>query len=153
MLIYIGADHRGFKLKESLKSYLRNAGYEVVDVGNSVYDKNDDYPDFAKLVAEKVQEDPNERRGVVICGSGVGVSVAANKFERIRVALVISPDQAAASKSDEDTNVISFAADYIDEEDAKKILSVWLAAKFSGADRHVRRLGKIAEIEKGNRQG
>ncbi len=79
MLIFIGADHRGFQLKESLKKYLEDSGYEVIDVGNDHYDENDDYPDFAAKAAKAVREDPANRRGILICGSGVGVDVVANK--------------------------------------------------------------------------
>ena len=147
MLIYIGADHRGFKLKDSVKKYLKENGYEVSDVGNDKYDENDDYPDFARKVAENVSADPNLRKGILICGSGVGVDVTANKFDRIRSVLAISPDHAIASKNDDDTNVLSIAADFIDEEDAKKIISAWLLTKFSNLDKHRRRIAKISEIE------
>lgn len=147
MLIYIGADHRGFKHKEELKTYLQNSGYELMDVGAGAYDESDDYPDFAKLVALKVQEDPLNRRGIVVCGSGVGVDVVANKFEGIRSVLAISPDHAAVSRNDDDTNVIAIAADFFDVEDTKKIVTMWLITKFSGEDKHKRRIGKITEIE------
>lgn len=147
MLIYIGADHRGFKLKESLKNYLKESGYEVVDVGNANYDQADDYPDFAALVGRKISLDPDNSKGILICGSGVGVDVAANKFKNVRSALVINSDQAMASRNDDNTNVLSLAADYLNEEDAKKILSTWLKTSFSGEERHARRLKKIEELE------
>lgn len=147
MLIYIASDHRGFKLKEAARAYVQGVGYEIHDLGNTVYDKNDDYPDFAKLVAEKVQQDPENRRGILVCGSGVGVDAVANKFARVRSVLALSPDQVIASKTDDDTNIISIAADYTDEADAKKMVSAWLQTSFSGEERHVRRLQKIADIE------
>lgn len=147
MLIYIGADHRGFQLKESLKNYLKTSGYEVVDVGNDKYVAGDDYPEFAALVARKISLDPENSRGVLLCGSGVGVDVAANKFKNVRSALAFNTEQAAASRSDDNTNVLSLAADYFNEDDAKKILSVWLATNFSGEERHQRRLKKIEDIE------
>lgn len=147
MLIYIGADHRGFQLKESLKNYLKGSGYEVVDVGNDKYVAGDDYPDFAALAAKKVSLDPENSRGILICGSGVGVDVAANKFKNVRSALAFNAEQAAASRSDDNANVLSLAADYLDEDSAKKILSVWLATNFSGEERHQRRLRKIEDIE------
>lgn len=150
MLIYIGADHRGFQLKESLKTYLKDSGYEAVDVGNDQYVATDDYPDFAALVGRKVGLDPENSRGVLICGSGVGVDVVANKFKNVRSAFALNPDQAVASRNDDKTNVISFASDYLSEEEAKKILSAWLAAPFSGEERHVRRLKKIEDIEERN---
>lgn len=147
MLFYIGADHRGFQLKESLKNYLKQAGYEAVDVGNEKYVATDDYPDFAAAAARKVSLDPENSRGILICGSGVGVDVVANKFKNVRSVLALNPDQAAASKNDDNTNLISFAADYTEEEDAKKILAAWMAASFSGEERHARRLKKIEDLE------
>ncbi len=147
MLIYIGADHRGFNLKEALKKFLKDQGYEVVDVGNEVYEKDDDYPDFAVLVGQVVSQDPSTRRGILICGSGVGVDVAVNKFKGIRSALVNNPDQAYLSRNDDDTNVLSLAAEFLDEETAKKILSTWLQTPFSNEENNKRRLEKIRDIE------
>ena len=150
MLIYIGADHRGFKLKESLKIYLKESGYEVIDVGNSKYDENDDYPDFVSLAARKISLDPVNSRGILICGSGVGVDVAANKYKNVRSALAVTPDQAMASRHDDDTNILSLAADFLAEEDAKQIVSVWLQTEFAGDERYRRRLQKIDQIESNN---
>ena len=147
MLIYIGADHRGFQLKETLKTYLKGSGYEVVDVGNDQYVAGDDYPDFAALAARKVSLDPENSRGVLICGSGVGVDVAANKFKNVRSALVMNSGQASASRNDDNTNVLSLAADYLNEEEAQKIISTWLKTSFSGEERHARRLKKIEDLE------
>lgn len=147
MLIYIGADHRGFQLKEILKKFLKDRGYEVIDVGNDHYDENDDYPDFAVLVGQVVSQDPSTRRGILICGSGVGVDVVANKFKGIRSALVNNPDQAYLSRHDDDANVLSLAAEFSDEETAKKILSTWLQTLFSNEENNKRRLEKIRDIE------
>ncbi len=150
MLIYIGADHRGFQLKESLKNYLKQSGYEVVDVGAETLNERDDYPDFAGIAARKVSLDPENSRGILICGSGAGVDVVANKFKNVRSVLALNPDQAAASKNDDNTNVISFAADYIEEAEAQKILSAWMSAQFSGEERFQRRLRKIEDLENRN---
>lgn len=150
MTIFIGADHRGLKLKEKLKQFLSNKGYTVFDKGNDHYDESDDYPDFAGLVAQEVAEDPDNRRGILICGSGVGIDVAANKFSRVRSALANNSDQAFSSRNDVDANVLCLAADFLDEEEAKKILSVWLQTPFSKEERHKRRLRKIGEIEASN---
>lgn len=147
MLIFIGADHRGFNLKEKLKSFLVNKGYTVIDKGNDFYDESDDYPDFASLVAQEVIKDPDNRRGILICGSGVGVDIVANKFSRIRSALVSNSDQAFSSRNDVDANVLCLATDFLDEEETKKILSVWLQTSFSKEERHKRRIRKISEIE------
>ena len=147
MLIYIGADHRGFQLKENLKEFLIRQGYEVIDAGNKVYDENDDYPDFVITVAKAVSQDPANRRGILICGSGVGVDVVANKFRGVRSALVGNSDQAYLSRNHNDANVLSLASDFLDEEQAKKILSTWLQTDFSNEPRHQRRLDKIRNIE------
>ncbi|KKR89127.1 MAG: hypothetical protein UU85_C0003G0044 [Candidatus Wolfebacteria bacterium GW2011_GWA2_42_10] len=147
MLIYIGADHQGFRLKESLKKFLKNQGYEIVDVGNSHYDEDDDYPDFAGLVARQVAQDSTNRRGVVICSSGVGVDITANKFKGARSALVDNIEAARLSRHDDDANVLALAARFINEEEAKKILDIWLKTPFSGEEKHKKRLEKIKNIE------
>ena len=149
MLIYIGADHRGFELKEILKKFLQENGYEVIDVGNDHYDKNDDYPDFAALAAHAVSQDSINRRGILICGSGAGMNIVANKFESVRAVSINNSEQAKLSRNDGDSNIISLSADFIDKEKAEDILRVWLKAPFSGDERHKRRLKKIMEIENG----
>lgn len=147
MLIYIGADHRGFELKESLKNFLEKKGYEVVDVGAEKFDENDDYPDFARLVGMAINQDPISRKGILICGSGVGVDIVANKFKRVRSSLIFNPDQAFMARNDDDANILSLSADFLNEEDAKKILGTWLATGFSGKEQHRRRIEKIGGIE------
>lgn len=148
MIIYIGADHRGFKLKNQLIDFLGSRGYEIADFGNKVYDENDDYPDFAEMVAKKVSVDYEKARGILLCGSGVGVDVVANKFQNIRSALIFNANQAFDSRNDDDTNILSLAADHISLEDAKKIVLTWLETPFSEEERHRRRLHKIYQIER-----
>src|SRR3989344_295012 len=149
MLIYIGADHRGFKLKEALKNYLKESGYqEVTDAGNHQYDKNDDYPDFGVKVAEKVSLDPENSRGILICGSGVGMDIVANRFANVRSVLASNPEQAEDSRIDDNTNILSLAADFLTESEAKKILTIWLQTDFSEEERFRRRLEKIDKIGK-----
>lgn len=148
MKTYIGADHRGFKLKEALKSFLIERGDEVIDVGNDHYDENDDYPDFAGTVAKEVAKDPALSRGILICGSGVGVDIVANKFKGVRSALIFNPDQAYLSRNDDDVNILSLAADFLDTDEVKKITEVWLGTAFSGEEKYKRRLEKIKNLEK-----
>ncbi len=119
----------------------------MVDVGNNVYDENDDYPDFAKPVARAVSQDSASRKGILICGSGVGVDVVANKFLGVRASLILNPDQAYLSRTDDDANILCLPAEFLSEEDAKKILTVWLDTKFSNDESHKRRIQKISEIE------
>lgn len=147
MIIYIGADHQGFYLKENIKQFLEEKGYEVIDVGNLQYDNNDDYPEFAKKVAERISKNPQNSRGVVICGSGAGADIVANKFQNIRSVLAINADQAAATRNDDDTNVLALAAAFTGEEEAKKIAGAWLSAPFSGEEKHKRRIREIEMIE------
>jgi ribose 5-phosphate isomerase B len=150
MIIYIGADHRGFNIKESLKADLAVQGYEVHDVGSKLYDEHDDYPDFAKEVARKVSEFYETSRGILICGSGVGVDIVANKFPNVRSALAISTDQIYDARHDDDVNVLCLAADFTQEDDAKKMLQVFLSTSFSRDERFLRRIQKISEIERNN---
>lgn len=147
MVIYIGADHKGFRLKEYLKQTLKTLGYEVADVGNLQYDENDNYPEFAAAVAQKVSEGYETNRGVLICGSGVGVDVVANKFPNVRSALVANADQAFDSRNDDDSNILCLGANYLEPEAAKKILVTWFQTPFSGEARFVNRLKEIALIE------
>lgn len=146
MIIYIGADHRGFKLKESLKSYLELNGYKFFDLGNDHYDENDDYPDFAKLVAGKVSADPLESRGVLICGSGVGMDITANRFKNVRSVLAFSPEQAMISRKDDDTNILSLSANFLEDDEVRKILSIWLKTLFLDDEKHKRRINKIDQL-------
>lgn len=151
MIIYIGADHRGFQLKEILKKFLQDKGYTVKDFGNDHYDENDDYPDFASLVASEVSRDFIGSRGILICGSGVGVNIVADKFLRVRSVLAISPDHVLASRNDDDTNILALAADFLTGEQAKQIAAVWLLTPFSNNPRHKRRIEKIYKIESASR--
>lgn len=150
VMIYLGTDHRGFKLKEELKKHLIDQGFEMEDLGALEYNKDDDYPDFAAAVAEKVAENPGAHKGILLCGSGHGVDIVANKYEGIRAALCFNRQIAAQSREHEDANVLVLASDWLDPADAKDIVSVWLGKSFSGGERHIRRLNKIREIEEKN---
>ncbi len=147
MVIYIGADHRGFELKERIKLFLSDKGYQVADLGNDHYDESDDYPDFAEAVAKKVSLNYENARGVLVCGSGVGVDVVANKFPNVRSALVMNSDQAYDARNDDDANVISLAASYLKPEEAEKIVFTWIGTPFADEDKFRRRLGKIRNLE------
>ncbi len=152
MIVYIGADHNGFAFKKELIPFIRDKGYEVIDMGNAEEDPDDDYPKFARAVAEKVSADYERARGVLVCGSGVGMDIVANKTYWVRSALVMNPDQAFDSRHDDDANVLVLPAHYIRLEDAKKIVSTWLETPFSGEPRHERRLQEIYHLE-GERSG
>ena len=147
MTIYIAADHRGFKLKEELKKFLEKKEYQVVDVGNHMLVPDDDYPDFAAMAAKKVAMDSEGSRGIVICGSGVGVDIVANRFKKIRCVLAFSVKQVIASRHDDNTNMLALAADYLTKRQAKKMMEVWLRTPFSGDERYRRRIAKIENIK------
>lgn len=147
MLIYLGADHRGFNLKEHVKSYLKNQAYEVTDLGAQGLNPGDDYTAYAQAVAEKVSTEPDNSRGILVCGSGVGMDIAANKFVNVRCGLAISPDQIYAARHEDNINILSLAADATEESDAINIVRIFLATPFGAEERYKRRLGQIRELE------
>ncbi|HTZ18546.1 MAG TPA: ribose 5-phosphate isomerase B [Dissulfurispiraceae bacterium] len=147
MKIAIGSDHGGYYLKGIIIRFLSGEGHEIIDVGASGLDLLDDYPDFARAVAVSILGGVADR-GILICGSGVGASVAANKFPGIRAALCHDSFSARQGVEDDNMNVLCLGARVIGEELAKDLVLFFLNAKFSGAERHTRRIGKIAEIEK-----
>ena len=147
MNIFLGADHRGFVLKEALKRALIQDSYDVEDVGAFVQDPNDDYPDFAYAVARRVAEDTQNYRGVLICGSAAGMDVVANKVKGIRATVVSSRDSAIHARTDDDINIVALAGDVLSFDEAAEIVNVFLKTPFSGEERYIRRLTKIKKIE------
>jgi ribose 5-phosphate isomerase B len=145
-MIYLGADHKGFHLKEALKKYLKELEFDYIDMGNQQYNQEDDFPDFGKSVARKIAEVPDKNMGVLICGSGVGMDIVANRQTGVRSVLAFSPEHAQASKKEDNTNILSLAADFLTEEQAKNILLAWLEADFDKAPKRIRRLEKIEEV-------
>jgi len=146
-MLYIASDHAGYQLKEELKPYLKELDYELQDLGNEQLDPSDDYPDFAYRLAHSVLDDPGSR-GILICGTGQGVCIAANKVDGIRAALVHDEFTARAAAEHLNANVICLGGRIIDSETAKKIVKMWLETQFSNDERHERRIEKIQRIEK-----
>jgi ribose 5-phosphate isomerase B len=146
MRIFIGADHRGFALKEKLKPWLVKLGHKVVDCGNSKYDKDDDFPDFTFAVAEAVAED-SKSRGIVICGSAGGVTIAANKVCGIRCVTAVEVADVVHNRAHDDINVLGISSDFTSAAQAKTFIETFLETKYLGEARHVRRLAKITEYE------
>ena len=138
-MIYLGADHRGYELKEKLKSWLEQLGYQYEDCGALQYDEADDNPIFAEKVARKVLES-STNKGILICGSGIEIAIAANKFDGIRAGTVSDPKQASAAVHDENLNIVALPADFISIEQAEQIVKVFLNEKFSGEERFERRI-------------
>src|SRR5499425_761626 len=150
MRIGIAADHGGFRLKEELLGQLRAAGYEVVDFGAHRLSEDDDYPDYVIPLARAVIAQEVER-GVAICGSGVGASVCANKVRGVRAALIHDHFSARQGVEDDHMNILCMGGRTVGPEVAWDLVQTFLVAQFSQAARHLRRLGKVASLESGNK--
>jgi len=137
MNIYIGADHAGYKLKEELKEELN-----LIDLGNTKLNKNDDYPDYAKKVAQKVKKDKNSK-GILICGGGQGMCMAANRQKGIRASLGYGLKAAKISRKDNNSNILCLVSRELKKKEALKIVNAFLNTKFSKLKRHQRRIKKI----------
>jgi RpiB/LacA/LacB family sugar-phosphate isomerase len=144
--IALAADHAGFELKEKITAHLKGTGFEVMDLGTGD-EEPVDYPDFALAIGEALREERAER-GILICGSGVGACVAANKIKGIRAGLCHDTYSAHQGVEHDDINVLCLGARIIGEELAKELVTAFLSAKFTGEERHQRRLAKIRAIEK-----
>ena len=134
--VYIGADHAGFKLKEKIKKFFEKNNVEYADLGNLIYEKTDDYPDFAFKVAENIVRD--KTYGVLLCGSAQGMVIAANKVKGARADAINNIKDAKSSKVDDDANILCLAGRSLNSTKAKKILMAWLNTSFSKATRHKR---------------
>ena len=146
MLIAIAADHAGFRLKAVLVEFLKELGYEMVDLGTQS-EEPVDYPDYARAVAEVIMSQKADK-GVLICGSGVGACAAANKFPGIRAAICHDTYSAHQGVEHDNLNILCLGSRIVGPELAKELVRAWLSAVFSGAERHRRRLAKIDQIEK-----
>ena len=146
MKIGIATDHGGFEMKQGLLARLRAAGHEVTDFGATQLMSTDDYPDFVIPLSEAVGNGRLER-GVAVCGSGVGACVVANKVRNVRACLIHDEFSARQGVEDDDMNVICFGGRVMDEPTAWKLTQIFLAARFSGAERHMRRLTKVNALE------
>ena len=147
-MIYLAADHRGFQLKEKVKQWLAEWGYDYEDMGAFKLDPTDDYPIYTKKVAESMVEP--EDRGILVCGSGVGEDEVANKFDGIRSGLAINKEQIHAARNDDNINVLALASDFTSEEEAKEIIKTFLDTEFADEERFNRRLKEVGEIEEEN---
>jgi ribose 5-phosphate isomerase B len=146
MRIGIATDHGGYPLKEQVVEMLRALGHEVIDFGASGLDPDDDYPDFVIPLAKAVARGEVDR-GVALCGSGVGACVVANKIPGVRAALITDVFSARQGVEDDDMNVICLGARVLGPSLARDLIKTFLSARFSGADRHRRRLAKVRELE------
>ncbi len=149
MRVAIAADHAGFDMKQLLAERLRQQGHEVQELGPTEVDPNDDYPDAAVLVGRAIQDGVSER-GLVVCGSGVGASVAANKMKGIRAGLCHDTYSARQGVEHDDINVLCIGARVIGRDLAFVLVDAFLNARFTGEERHRRRLSKVLAIENGD---
>lgn len=165
MEIFLGTDHAGFELKEKVKTFLKENGYEVEDCGAYKYDKDDDYPDFIGKVGKAVSEDPESSRGIIFGSSGQGEAMVVNKYKNVRAAVFYTPvipahnvdvsgrvsedpfEMIRLTREHNNANVLSLGAKILKEEDALKAVKLWLESPFTNEERHKRRIEKIKVIE------
>jgi ribose 5-phosphate isomerase B len=148
MKIYIGADHAGVKLKEKIRKYLEREKIVFEDLGSFSAKSEDDYPDYASKVAEKVSSDGEGSFGVLICGSGIGMEIAANKVKGVRASTIYDSYSAKKSREDNNANVICLRVRGVSDVKNLDLLKLFLKTKFSQKERHRRRIDKIAKLER-----
>lgn len=147
MKIFLGADHNGFEYKGQLAKALQQAGHEVVDEGDKALSADDDYPEFAaKAVTALLASSDPDARGILICGSGQGMCIAANRFKGIRAALCWNPNEARAARNDDDANILCLSSRYTSIDEAGSILATFLSTPFAGAARFARRIQQLDEL-------
>lgn len=146
MKLFIGADHRGFDLKNKLIEYLQELDIRVEDLGNYEYDPLDDYPDYTQKVAQTVLQNPDEYLGIVICGSGIGVSMVANRFRHIRCGLGFRKDQVTHGRENDHMNMLSLASDYLTFEEAKGLVDAFIHTQPKEDEKYNRRIEKMETI-------
>ena len=147
MKIYIGADHNGFDYKQKLGDVLKLAGHEIVDVSGTTIDPEDDFPQFAgKVVTDLLGDADKEAKGILICGSGQGMCMAANRFKGVRASLCWNLDEARSARNDDDSNVLCISAKFTSLDDARAIVTTWLSTPFAAAPRFKRRLEELDQL-------
>lgn len=147
MKIYLATDHAGFKLKEEIKKFLIDQSYEVEDCGAFSFEKGDDYPNFIVKAAEKVSQG-QDSKGIVFGKSGTGEEIVANKIKNVRAFTGVSPENVKLARKHNDANVLSLGSEFVDIEQAKNLVRIFLATPFSNEEKHKRRIEEIKEIEK-----
>ncbi len=147
MKIYLGSDHNGFALKQSLYEHLERQKYDVEDVGDKTLRPDDDFPEFAAAAATKVLgSNDNDPRAILICGSGQGMAIAANRFKGIRASVVWDVEEAKTTRNDNDSNVLCLPSRILQGDQANSIVKAWLETPFEAATRYIRRNKQLDEI-------
>lgn len=149
MKIYLATDHAGFAFKEKIKTFLQSKGFDVEDCGAFSYNKDDDYPDFIAIAASRTAKDPGSF-GVVLGKSGAGECIVANKIKGIRAFLGVSEKNVQLARQHNDANVLSLGSEIVGEDEAEKLIKLFLETPFSQEERHIRRIEKIQKIEEGD---
>jgi ribose 5-phosphate isomerase B len=147
MKIFIGADHNGFEYKQQLSEALKQAGHEVIDEGDLTINPDDDFPQFAsKVVNELLASNDPEAKGILVCGSGQGMCMAANRFKGIRASLCWNPNEARSARNDDDSNILCLSSKYTSLDEAGTIMATFLSTPFAGAPRFIRRIKELDEL-------
>ncbi len=146
MKLYITSDHGGFALKQKILEYLRDRQFDAEDIGPFEFNPDDDYPVFAHELADKVAENPGEARGIIVCRSATGVSIATNRHAGIRAAIAWNETVARHSREHNDSNILCLSGDYVSEDENLAIALAWLKEPFSQEQRHERRIKMIDEM-------
>lgn len=147
MKIYLGSDHNGYDYKQKIAGFLQKSGHEVIDEGDVTKNPEDDFPQFASKVVTALlaDKDPNAK-GMLICGSGQGMCMAANRFKGIRASLCWNLEEARSARNDDDSNVLCLSSKYLEMADVEAIITTWLATPFAGAPRFIRRLEQMDQL-------
>ena len=147
MIFYIGSDHNGKELKDHLLAYLLRSNYQVIDKGDKKFDPTDDFPLFSAQVVNAIkQSEDADPRGILICGSGQGMCMAANRFKGIRAALCWNIQEAHSARNDDNANVLCLSASSTSQDEAEAIVNVWINTAFAGAPRYIRRLKELDDL-------
>ncbi len=148
MRIFLATDHAGFELKEKVKHWLKERGYDVHDEGAFQFNSDDDYPDFVKVAARQVSANPLEDKAIIFGGSGQGEAIIANRYRGVRAVVYYdnNPEIVTLSRQHNDANILSLGARFISESDAIEAIQIWLETEFSSDPRHQRRLDKIDDL-------
>ena len=145
-MLYLASDHRGFELKEKIKEWLKEWEYEYEDMGAFEYDKDDDYPDFVSRAAEKVSQDPDNLKAIILGGSGQGEAMVANRYKGVRAAVYYGGNVdwvVKTTREHNDSNILSLGTSFLTDDEAKKSIKLWLDTPFSEDERHKRRITKF----------
>lgn len=147
MRIYLGADHRGFEMKEGLKTWLVDQGYEVEDVGNFIFDPEDDFVDYGVKVSEMVEGGEKENRGILICGSGHGMDIIANRFSHVRAILAFNKEVTVQGREHHDANLLVLAADWVEMEEARERVRMFLETEKMDNTKYERRRSRMSNLQ------